>query len=160
MRKTFIYSALTIVLALSSANAAKYGAAGCGLGSIVFGNQKGMVQILAATTNGTSGNQTFGITSGTSNCADDGVALADKEKEFFANANFESLKQEMAQGQGENLAAFASLYGCSSGAFAQSVKSNYGTILPEGATAMNMLENLDTVVGSDAALAGACRTVN
>src|SRR6266571_3742686 len=42
-----------------------YGAAGCGLGSMVFGNQPGGVQVLAATTNAT-GIQTFGITTGTS----------------------------------------------------------------------------------------------
>src|SRR5205823_3826374 len=40
-----------------------YGLAGCGLGSMLFGDQKGMIQILAATTNGTFGSQTFGITS-------------------------------------------------------------------------------------------------
>ena len=51
-----------VVVALgisSSAFAAGYGTAGCGLGSMLFGNQKGMVQVLAATTNGISGNQTF-----------------------------------------------------------------------------------------------------
>src|SRR3569832_2714255 len=46
-----------------------YGSAGCGLGSIVFGSQPGFIQILAATTNGTFASQTFGITSGTSDCA-------------------------------------------------------------------------------------------
>ncbi len=44
-----------------------YGVAGCGLGSMVFGNQEGGIQVIAATLNGT-GIQTFGITSGTSNC--------------------------------------------------------------------------------------------
>lgn len=161
MRKMFFYSALTIAMAFGSASAkGKYGSAGCGLGSMIFGDQKGMIQLVASTFNGTSGNQSFAITSGTLNCADDGVAMADKEKEFFANANFESLKQEMAQGQGENLAAFASLYGCNSGAFAQTVKANYGKILPEGANSTAMLENLDTVVGSDASLAGACHEMN
>ncbi len=47
-----------------------YGTAGCGLGSMAFGNQKGAIQILAATTNGLFGTQTFGITSGTSNCGE------------------------------------------------------------------------------------------
>ena len=36
-----------------------YGTAGCGLGSLVFGNQAGAVQILAATTNGTFASQTL-----------------------------------------------------------------------------------------------------
>ena len=37
-----------------------YGTAGCGLGSMAFGNQKGFIQVLAATTNGLFGTQTFG----------------------------------------------------------------------------------------------------
>ena len=42
---------------------------GCGLGSMAFEGNDGLIsQVSAATTNGTSGNQTFGITSGTSNC--------------------------------------------------------------------------------------------
>ena len=36
---------------------------GCGLGSMLWAGQSGLVpKILAATTNGTFGNQTFGIT--------------------------------------------------------------------------------------------------
>ena len=45
-----------------------YGMAGCGLGSILFGAKPGKIQILSGTTNGIYGNQTFGISSGTSNC--------------------------------------------------------------------------------------------
>ncbi|MEN0057326.1 MAG: DUF3015 family protein, partial [Bdellovibrio sp.] len=52
-----------------------YGTAGCGLGSLVFGNEKGPVQIVAATLNGT-GVQTFGITTGTSNCGEGVFAKA------------------------------------------------------------------------------------
>ena len=49
-----------------------YGDAGCGLGSILFGAKPGFVQVFAATTNGTFGSQTFGITTGTSNCGGGG----------------------------------------------------------------------------------------
>ncbi len=42
--------------------------AGCGLGYVLFSNKENdkVTQILGATTNATSGNQTFGMTSGTS----------------------------------------------------------------------------------------------
>ena len=47
---------------------------GCGLGTMLFDGQQGIApQVLAVTTNGTSGNQTFGITSGTLGCTQDGV---------------------------------------------------------------------------------------
>ncbi|MCB9072358.1 MAG: DUF3015 family protein [Bdellovibrionaceae bacterium] len=45
-----------------------YGLAGCGLGSVLFGAKPGGVQILAYTTNGSAGNQLFGITFGSLNC--------------------------------------------------------------------------------------------
>lgn len=136
----------------------KYGIAGCGLGSMVMG--KSSNQVLAATTNGTGG-QIFAITTGTSNCADDGVALADKEKEYFSNANYESLKQEMAQGKGENLYAMASLFGCQGDAFASSMKTNYTAIFPTTETDSDaMLETVENLVGTDSGLNLACSEVN
>ena len=51
-----------------------YGTAGCGLGSLVFGDQPGIIQIVAATLNGIGG-QTFAITSGTSNCGEAAVSV-------------------------------------------------------------------------------------
>jgi hypothetical protein len=87
--------------------------AGCGLGSIVFGNQPGLIQILAATTNGTFANQTFGITSGTSNCAEGGVSLSSAaDQEAFVKVNYASLTRDAATGKGEYLQAMATLLGC------------------------------------------------
>src|SRR5690348_11977029 len=58
-----------------------YGMAGCGLGSLVFGpNDAPVAQVLAATTNGTFASQTFGISSGTSNCFSGGVLRAEREQ--------------------------------------------------------------------------------
>src|SRR5690348_10000976 len=56
--------------AAANTNLAGYGVAGCGFGSMLFGKQPGFIQVLAATTNGTFGSQTFGISTGTSNCTD------------------------------------------------------------------------------------------
>ena len=154
------FCALALCASSSLFAGAKYGTAGCGLGSLVFGDQKGIVQIFAATTNATFYSQTFGITSGTSNCTDDGVAMIDKEKQYFSEANFESLKQEMAQGKGENLDAYASLFGCSSSAFSSSMQSNYGKVFAKGTDADGMLQNVQSLVGSDASLQASCRDVN
>ena len=55
----------TIALLPMMANA--HDSTGCGLGSMAWRGQKGVVpQVLAATTNGFFGTQTFGISSGTS----------------------------------------------------------------------------------------------
>jgi hypothetical protein len=90
---------------------ATYGAAGCGLGSLVFGDQKGAIQILAATTNGTFGSQTFGITFGTSNCGPSAVGGSAATKTFI-EANREALAKDAARGAGETITTLSSMAGC------------------------------------------------
>jgi len=88
---------------------------GCGLGKLAwsdFKNQKNIApQVLMATTNGTFGSQTFGISTGTSGCSNDGKVWAEHKVTMFASINFEDLSQEMAQGRGEHLASLATLMG-------------------------------------------------
>lgn len=101
------------MLALSTSSfAAPYGAAGCGLGSIVFGAKPGFMQVFAATTNGTSANQSFGITTGTSNCVPAEKTEAFNKQRDFVDTNLASLASEMAQGTGETLTAYAETLGC------------------------------------------------
>ncbi len=102
-----------------------YGEAGCGLGSMIFGSQKGGVQILAATTNGSSGSQTFGMTSGTSNCS----AVFGKSTVDFIEANKVSLTNDSARGQGESLNALSQLYGCDEETeFAGTLQKNFADV--------------------------------
>ncbi len=101
-----------------------YGQAGCGLGSLVFGSQKGPVQILAATLNVT-GMQTFGMTSGTSNCK----AVFGRDATDFIDANRMTLAKEMARGEGETLDSLAVIYRCqNTSAVSDALKSHYGEI--------------------------------
>jgi len=132
MRKIVLVAG--VLLMTSAAMAAdKYGTAGCGLGSLVFGNQKGIVQIFAATTNGTFGSQTFGITTRTSNCADTGGGAASIKP--FTETNREALAKDMSRGQGETLANLAVLAGCTdAGAVSVTLQKNYGAIFPNAAT--------------------------
>jgi hypothetical protein len=94
----------------TSGGPAKYGPAGCGLGSMIFDHDSGFTQIFAATTNGTSGNQTFGITSGTSNC-DTGPGSADTAKNFV-EANRVALAKDISRGKGATLTSLSELAGC------------------------------------------------
>ena len=88
---------------------------GCGLGKLAwadYSHQKNIgPQVLMATTNGTFGSGTFGISSGTSGCTNDGKVMAEHKTSVFAQLNFENLSQEMAQGKGEHLASLATLMG-------------------------------------------------
>ncbi len=123
-----ILIALSTMLFGSFAMAAAYGDAGCGLGSQFFGAEKGFVQVFAATTNGTSGNQTFGMTSGTSNCVDAGAVRGAKAVPAFIETNVAVLAQDASKGQGENLNTLAHLMGCSAQTFGPAVKQNYNKI--------------------------------
>ena len=105
---------------------AKYGLAGCGLGSVFFGAK---LPVLAATTNGTSGNQTFGITSGTSNCTDTDSGKASAKA--FIETNREELAKETARGKGESRASLAAIAGCSdTKAVSGRLQRNFKTIFP------------------------------
>lgn len=139
---------------ISSAFAGKYGTAGCGIGALVLGDQPGKIQLVAATLNNIIVPQTSAITTGTSNCTEDGVALENKEQDYFAEANFEVLKQETAQGRGENLDAFASLFGCSADQFSVSMQQNYDAIFSGAQDGADMLVGVRSIVATQ--MAGTC----
>lgn len=110
-----------------------YGSAGCGLGSVVLRPSEHFTQIFAATTNGLFGNQTFGITSGTSNC--DGPAKPVQAAERFVTANRAALAIAVARGGGESIDALASVAGCQQPSELGSVlQRNFGHIFPDATT--------------------------
>lgn len=138
---------------------------GCGLGSQLFKGQSGVVpHVLAATTNGTSGNATFGMTSGTSGCKQDNVVLREKEQEAFVATNLGTLNQEMAQGQGQHVTALASLMGCPTavyGEFAQMSQDSYGTVFAQSdVKAGTVLASLKDEMGRHPALASSCSRIS
>jgi hypothetical protein len=106
----------------------RYGAAGCGLGSMAFGDQPGGVQILAATTNGLFGTQTFGITTGTSNCGPGAFASGTKS---FVEANREAVAKDISRGQGESIGALTQINVCEdSRAVGAALQRNFAAIFP------------------------------
>src|SRR5438477_12539116 len=89
--------------------------AGCGLGYLLLSNKDNakVTQVLGATTNGTFGTQTFGISSGTSGCTEDGAVKMAKGTEVFAEVNLDTLRREIAAGHGELVNTFAAMLGAS-----------------------------------------------
>jgi hypothetical protein len=156
--KKIILAIIAGVMATSAAHAARgYGTAGCGLGSVVFQNQPGMIQILAATTNGTFYSQTFGITTGTSNCVDDGAVAQAKELDLYVEVNHSTLSTEAARGNGESIRGLAQIMGCSDSAVvAQTMKKNYGAIFASGMESYDSAAAIRTVMKSDANVAAGC----
>lgn len=122
--KKIIVLAVAVASLGSSVFAAGYGSAGCGLGSLVFKNNN-WTQILASTTNGTFGSQTFGITFGTSECNSTGMIKVAMARESFIEANYKDLARNAAIGKGEYVTNLAKLYGHTSDESVQ----NFGTLL-------------------------------
>ena len=151
-KKTLLVASCAMAFS-AAAQAGVHNMGGCGLGAMLFKENDKVSQVLAATTNGTFGNQTFGISTGSLGCTKDGMVKLDRERIVFAETNFASLKREMAQGQGKYLNSLASLYGYKTAeqkkAFSGLVQSKYETLIAsERTTAAEMLTALDATLKS------------
>jgi len=156
--KKLILSACIISAPLTVMAAGGHGPAGCGLGTkVIFQNaDEWHEHVLAATTNASSGNQTFGMTSGTLNCEDangplkNGIAL-------FLNRNIEQLAVETATGAGETLSALSELIGINAAddaAFKKALKTNFDQIFASvDTTSGDAFDALVDVMSKDATLA-------
>ena len=136
---------------------------GCGLGKLAWNdyhNQKNIApQVMMATTNGTFGSTTFGISSGTSGCTNDGQIMADSKTIMFAELNFENLSQEMARGQGEHLASLATLMGVPAdqhGVFFAMTQERYTALVKAGeASPVAMVKAINEAIAGHPVLAKA-----
>jgi DUF3015 family protein len=136
---------------------------GCGLGKLAWNDYKGQKeiapQVMMATTNGTFGSNTFGISSGTSGCTNDGKIMGDSKTIMFAELNFDNLSQEMAQGQGEHLASLATLMGVPAdrqASFFAMTQERYTSLVKAGeASPVAMVKALNEAVAGHPVLAEA-----
>jgi hypothetical protein len=152
---------LVAVLCLAPAGAALAGDTdiGCGPGTQMWeGNHGVLPKVLGATTNGSFGFQTFGITFGTLGCHQGGtVHAADAQLRKFTEQNLDRLARDMAQGQGETLDTFADLMGVKAGdqaAFRAFAKAHFAQIFAsENATEADVLASLDGLLAADSRLA-------
>jgi hypothetical protein len=130
----------------------------CGWGSKLFMGQRGIApQVLGATTNGTSGNQTFAITSGTSGCTQDGVVTSSWKTAAFIDGNMNKLALDMSRGEGESLSSLAALVGVNaddSAAFRASLQQNFDGIFSSSqVTSVEVAQNLKNVLAANESLA-------
>ncbi|HPC47607.1 MAG TPA: DUF3015 family protein [Deltaproteobacteria bacterium] len=101
---------LCLIFTLTAVCHASQKNTGCGLGSVIFKGQEALLfQVLAVTTNGTSGNQTFGITSGTLNCDQPAKIVSIERVNTYVSDNMDNLARDIARGDGEYLHTLAVL---------------------------------------------------
>ena len=121
---------------------------GCGLGYIIMqGNDGLLYQVLAVTTNGTFGNQTFGISSGTLECEKPGKFASKEQLNKYVAENMDNLANDIARGQGEYLNTLAVLMEVPEGSRAEfyaKLQGNFSEIYPStNVTSVDVLTNIE-----------------
>ena len=155
MKKILLGLALSVVITGSAFAGQAQTNTGCGLGSLLWENKADnsiLFEVLQATTNGTSGSQTFGITTGTSNCAKPSKVVQNEKLINFVQANMDTLAQDIAAGKGESLDTFAEMLGVAPGqnaAFNAKLQSNFGKIFTSDHVVLaEVIDNAVTVANN------------
>ena len=111
MKKISIAIILCLMMvSVASANTVRQDC-GCGLGGVAIGDREGLLWNLLGTflNDALCGNQTFAMSSGTSDCGrPETLAMLDKLNIFVAD-NMDVLAVDIAQGNGESLDALAEI---------------------------------------------------
>ena len=156
MKRAFLAAAL--LGASFSAHAVAPGGPGCGWGNLIFEGKSGMpVHLLATIVNGTSGNATFGMTSGTNGCDTSGALTYSGESLLSMNGVLEEVAQDMATGDGEALTALSvsmGVEGSDRSHFNSVMHDNFAAIFPsQDVSAAEVMQNITAVMQQDQKLA-------
>jgi hypothetical protein len=113
MKKLFVVCvvAFVFIVSLGVAHAVNKDNTGCGLGYLIFkdSGDSTAIESIAVTTNGTFGNQTFGITTGTLECSQPASFVSNERLNEFVASNMDTIARDIAAGDGEALATLAEL---------------------------------------------------
>ena len=143
-------TALTLSISANAGNSA-----GCGIGSMLFNGHKGLgSNVLAVTTNGTSGNQTFGISTGTLGCDQNDVVRSRAGNLFtFADENLNEIAADSSKGSGEYINSVASIIKIKESDknhFFKVVQNNFSTIFSSSnINTKDLIANLNQVMKND-----------
>lgn len=144
-----------LLLASSSVFAVAPGGGGCGWGNALFEGQSGPApHVLAVTTNGTSGNNTFGMTTGTNGC--DVSGKIGYSGQSMLAAVMDEFSEDVAKGKGEALTAVSVAMGVQPEdreKFAQLTHDNFSKLFPnQDVTAEQVYNSIQQVMKSDSQL--------
>jgi hypothetical protein len=129
--------AISVILMMSGAAYANTVSqdCGCGLGRVLIGDKEGLVwNLLGTCLNGTCGNQTFGMTTGTLGCDTGGKIVMNEQVKIFVADNMDNLATDIASGQGESLDALAEIAGIPADKKASAytaLQANFDSIYPD-----------------------------
>lgn len=132
--KKIVLSMVAAAAVVLASNAQAVDSTGCGLGSMAWRGQSGIApQVLAATTNGLFGTQTFGITFGTSGCDPNGRITGGTGRMVlaFMENNMEQYAMDAAAGHGETIDTLAGILNINSEKLGEVSKQNFALLFPD-----------------------------
>jgi hypothetical protein len=146
---------MILMVASSTAMAVAPGGPNCGWGNMLFEGKSGLgSHFLASTTNATSYNAIFGMTTGTNGCSVSEPLTYGSEE--MVSAVMDELSSDVAQGHGEALNAVAVSMGIEAGdraEFAKVAHENFAVIFPsENVTAKEVVASLTGVMKTNSRL--------
>ena len=133
MKKILTAVVLCAGLSLATSAHAVDSTGGCGLGSMAWRGQSGIIpQSLAMTTNGFFGTNTFGVTFGTSGCDPNGRITGGTGRMMlaFLEDNMEQFAMDAAAGKGETIETLAGIMNVDSKTLGEEVQRNFAYIFP------------------------------
>ena len=142
----------------SAALAVSPGGPNCGWGNMIFEGKAGTgYHLLGTLFNNTSGNNTFGMSSGTNGCSTSGRLTYSGRSLLSFSSILTEFTEDVAKGEGEALDAVATMFGVEKqdrAAFAEVTHANFNALFPSAnATAEQVLQNLIAIMKSDERLA-------
>ncbi len=154
--KKLLISALLMGSA-STAMAVAPGGPDCGWGNMLFEGQSGIApHFLALTTNGTSGNATFGMTTGTNGCSVNGSLSYGGQAMIGLNNMMDEFIADAATGEGDAMTAIAVSMGIAPedrSHFGKTIQANFDQIfVSEDADAQQVFDNIVSVMKEDVRL--------
>ncbi|MEW5733643.1 MAG: DUF3015 family protein [Thermodesulfobacteriota bacterium] len=150
-RSMVVLAACLIAITLCSPVQAGQKNYGCGLGTMVFGNDESLVsQVAAAMINWFLFNQPLAISSGTSNCEKPESLTKNEKVKVFVADNMDNLASDIARGQGEYVETLAVLMDVPENGrpeFRSKLKNHFPEIYPDASvTADQVTANIQALL--------------
>lgn len=154
MKRILIASAM---LVSTSVLADAPGSQSCGWGNMLFEGQSGTpTHVLAATTNTSTGNNTFGMSFGTNGCTTTGTLSYGGKEMIDVSMIMDEFSEDVARGDGEALTAVAVSLGVKEedrDLFKSTLHTNFDTLFPsENATTEHVVTSMFSLMKSDETL--------
>ena len=134
MKKSLALCAVAAAICFAAPAKAIDSTGGCGLGSMAWRGHSGIIpQILAMTTNNSFGNNTFGVTFGTSGCDPNGRVTGGTGKMVLAviENNMEQFAMDASAGKGETIDTLAGILNVDSAKLGAATQQNFAYLFTD-----------------------------